>query len=125
MGRSKNRKGADASGDAIKPRDPRYACSALVGIAGFEGQALLRNIGAAGCRMESKTYAALAPGERHVLRIQPEASSNIKPFEAEAEVRWIKSAETRFNAGFLIRGRPADKSFEKYLEHLKGRSSLA
>jgi hypothetical protein len=118
----KNRKSADQSDGALKPREPRLACVASVSINGFEGEAILSNINTNGYRMESRTYAALMPGEHHVIRIQPEDSANVKPFEMEVEVRWIKSAEIRFSVGFLIIQRPIDRSFERYLEYVKGRS---
>jgi hypothetical protein len=72
--------------------------------------------------MESRTYAALTPGEHHVMRIQPEGSSNLNAFDMEVEVRWIKSSENRFSAGFLITGRPADRSLEKYIDYVRDAS---
>jgi hypothetical protein len=116
----KNQKNANQSGENPKPREPRYDCVASVGINGFEGEAILSNMSSDGYCMESRTYAALAPREHHVMRIQPEESSNLRAFEVEVEVRWIKSTETRFKAGFLIIRRPSDRSFEKYLEYVKG-----
>jgi hypothetical protein len=116
----KNRNSPPRSGDAQKPREPRLACAAFVGINGFEGEAVLSNISAGGFCMESGAYAAFTPGERHVMRIQPEDASNLRPFELEVEVRWIKSAETQFSVGFLITRRPPDRSFEKYMEWIAG-----
>jgi hypothetical protein len=101
------------------PRPPRYASIARVGINGFEGEAVLRNISSGGFRMESKTYAAIRVGDHYTMQIRPEAASNLHPFELEVEVRWIQSTETKFCAGFLITSPPVDRSFEKYLDYIK------
>ncbi|MDR2740626.1 MAG: PilZ domain-containing protein [Treponema sp.] len=113
---------AEPSDFKEKLREPRYKCVVFVNINGFEGEAVLSNINTGGYCMESRTYAALAPGDRHIMQIRPEPHSGIKPFEMEVEVRWIKSTETRFSAGFLVMERPVDRSFEKYIEYVKGRS---
>jgi hypothetical protein len=116
----KKRKDSPQNDGAQMPsREPRHSCIASVRINGFEGEAIITNISPSGYCMESKTYAALAPGERHVMRLQPEASSNLRAFDMEVEVRWIKSSETRFSAGFLILERPADRSLEKYIDYVR------
>jgi hypothetical protein len=101
------------------PRQARYDCVARVGINGFEGEAALRNISEGGFLMESKTYAAIGVGERYTMRIKPEAESGIDPFELSVEVRWIRSAETKFSSGFLILDNPVGRSFQQYIEHIK------
>jgi hypothetical protein len=106
------------------PRAQRYVCVAHVGINGFEGEAVLRNINNDGFRMESKTYAAITVGEHYAMRIKPEATSNLNAFELTVEVRWVKSTETSFNSGFLIVKPPADKSLEKYIEYIKSRNRI-
>jgi hypothetical protein len=100
-------------------RAPRYDCIAEVRINGFEGKAILRNINQGGFRMESKTYAAITVGETYILVIQPEKDSHLNAFELKVEVRWIKSTEYSFNAGFRVVERPSDRTFEKYLEYIK------
>jgi hypothetical protein len=119
---TKEKSGRRASLKEEKPREPRYSCVAHVCINGFDGEAVLRNINSGGFRMESRTYAAISVGERYSLRIIPEASANVKPVELEVEARWVKSTETSFNTGFLIVKYPADKSFEKYIDHMKNRN---
>jgi hypothetical protein len=104
---------------AMKSREPRYNCVAFVSVNGFEGEAILNNINTGGYRMESRTYASLVPGDHHTMRIRPDDNSGIKSFEVQVEVRWIKSTETRFSAGFLIIQRPADRSFEKYIDYIR------
>ena len=103
------------------PRAPRYRCVARIGIKGFEGEAVLRNINSGGFRMESKTFAALTAHEHCVIRIKPEAASGIKPFDLEVEVRWIQSTEKSFNSGFLVIGPSAGEDFEKYIDYIKSR----
>ncbi|MDR3193049.1 MAG: hypothetical protein LBT87_08295, partial [Treponema sp.] len=44
------------------PRPTRYNCIVRVGINGFEGEALLKNISSGGFLMESRTYAAITVG---------------------------------------------------------------
>jgi hypothetical protein len=100
-------------------RLPRYICVVRVGINGFEGEAVLKNISAGGFLMESRTYAAIRAGERYTMRIKPEAASGVAIFELEVEVRWIQSTEKKFSAGFLVVRPPADRSFEKYVDYVK------
>jgi hypothetical protein len=119
----KSKKESPRNDDTLKPsREPRHACIASVRINGFEGEALITNINSGGYCMESRTYAALAPGEQHVMRLQPEASSNLRAFDMKVEVRWVKSSETRFSAGFQIVERPTDRSLEKYIDYVRDAS---
>jgi hypothetical protein len=104
------------------PRAPRYSCVVKVGINGFEGEAVLKNISNSGFLMESQTYAAITVGEHYTMQIKPEVVSGVKTFGLDVEVRWIRSTETKFSAGFLIVRPPADRSFEKYLEHIKAQT---
>jgi hypothetical protein len=113
---AKNKEKVEA---AKLPRRPRYRCVARVGINGFEGEAVLKNINLGGFLMESRTYAAIAVGEHYTMQIKPEDASRLKPFELEVEVRWIQSAETKFSAGFLVVKFPVDRSFEKYVDYIK------
>jgi hypothetical protein len=103
-------------------RPPRYVCVVRVGINGFEGEAILRNISSGGFLMESRTYAAIVVGDHYVMQIKPEAASGVKIFNLKVEVRWIKCTETRFSAGFLIVEPPVDRSFENYLEYIKNKN---
>jgi hypothetical protein len=99
-------------------RMPRYSSIAHIHINGFEGQALLRNINQGGFRMESRTYAAITLGEHYIMEIAPEPVTNVRPFSLEVEVRWVRSTEKSFNAGFLIVKPPADRSLEKYVDYV-------
>jgi hypothetical protein len=118
----KDKQKIDKPSPKENPRPPRYTSIARVGINGFEGEAVLRNVSTGGFRMESRTYAAIGLGEHYVMQIKPEAVSDLRPFELEVEVRWIQSTETSFNAGFLVTKPPADRSFEKYIDYIKTRN---
>jgi hypothetical protein len=100
-------------------RAPRYASWAHVKINGFEGEALLRNINMGGFRLESKTFVAITIGDHYVMNIAPEVSTALKPFDLEVEVRWVRSTEAAFNAGFAVTKLPPDRGLEKYVECLK------
>jgi hypothetical protein len=110
---------APSAGVSVNPRLPRYSTIARISINGFEGEAVLRNINEGGFRLESKTYAAITPGEHYIMWISPEKSSNISRFELEVEGRWIRSTEHSFNAGFLIVKTPAGRVMERYMDHIK------
>jgi hypothetical protein len=119
----KNKQKAKQPSSDESPRAPRYSCVAKVSINGFEGEAVLRNINHGGFRMESRTYAAIMVGEHYTMWIKPEVSANLPSFNLEVEVRWVRSTETSFNSGFLVIKPPADRSFEKYIEHNKVQQS--
>jgi hypothetical protein len=112
-------KGKEKAEAAQTPRQPRYSCVGKVSINGFEGEAVLRNISVGGFLMESRTYAAISVGDHYTMRIKPEADSGIQVFELAVEVRWIRSVETRFSAGFLVIDNPVGRSLERYIEHIK------
>ncbi|MDR3167401.1 MAG: PilZ domain-containing protein [Treponema sp.] len=120
----KKQKSADQENSSENRREPRYSTWAQVRINGFEGQALLRNINRGGFRMESRTYAAITVGEHYIMRITPEMSAVVHPFDIEVEVRWVQSTEKSFNSGFLILKPPADRSLEKYITYVKTQNKL-
>jgi hypothetical protein len=75
--------------------------------------------------MESRTYAAITVGERYTMRVTPETAAQVRPFELEVEVRWVRSAEDSFNSGFRIVKPPADRSLEKYIDYVKTRNRIS
>jgi hypothetical protein len=101
------------------PRAPRYRCVAHVTVNGFDGMAALRNVSVGGFRMESRTYAAITVGERYTMTIQPEEAAGLDAFELEVEVRWVQSAETSFNAGFLVIRQSAGRAFAAYINYIE------
>jgi hypothetical protein len=110
---------------AANPRAPRYDCIAYVSINGFEGRASLRNISVGGFCMESKTYAALKQGEEHAMTISPDAASGLSPFQIKVEVRWIRSTENSFSAGFaMVESLVGNRTMEKYVEYIKAHNKV-
>jgi hypothetical protein len=112
----KNKKAVEAE---PATRAPRYGCVVKVGINGFEGEAVLKNISVAGFRMESRTYVTIGVGEYYVMQIKSDTASNLRPFELGVEARWVQSAETNFSAGFLVVKPPSDRSFERYVDYIR------
>jgi hypothetical protein len=104
--------------EAVK-RAPRYDSMAIVCINGFEGQALLKNISNSGFCMQSKTFAALTPGEKYILKIFPEKTTGLGDIEVEVEVRWIRSEVSKFESGFLLTKPLAAQDLNKYIDYLK------
>ncbi|MDR2110910.1 MAG: PilZ domain-containing protein [Spirochaetaceae bacterium] len=110
--------------DDKTPRAPRYTAIARVRINGFEGEAVLRNINHGGFRLESRTYAAISLGERYTMWIGPEKATAVNPFELEVEVRWVRSTEKSFNAGFLITKPPLTRELDKYIDYVKAHNPV-
>jgi hypothetical protein len=115
------KKEKEASAQAVdkSPRQPRYDCIAYVKVNGFEGQAVLRNISIGGFCMESRTYAAMQPGEQYAMEISPPQETGITPFEVKVEARWVKSDVASFNVGFLISDPRGERFLAKYIDYLK------
>jgi hypothetical protein len=61
--------------------------------------------------------------ESYTFVILPEESSGLDSFELEVEVRWRRSTEHSFNAGFRVIKTPSGRAFEKYLEYIKNSGS--
>jgi hypothetical protein len=106
-------------------RAPRYDSWAHVKINGFEGEALLRNINLGGFRMESRTFVAITIGDNYAMNVVPETATALRSFDLEVEVRWVRSTESSFNAGFAVTKAPLDRGLEKYVEYLKVHSTRA
>ncbi|MDR3174662.1 MAG: PilZ domain-containing protein [Treponema sp.] len=105
-------------------RPPRYECSLMVGINGYEGQAVLKNISQTGFRMESKTFVDIEAGSNYVMHISPEAITGIKPFDVTVEVRWAQSSPDKFALGLLVT-QTENHSFQKYVNYLRDRVKMA
>jgi hypothetical protein len=103
----------------LVPRDPRYNSAAQVCVNGFDGEAFLQNISSSGFRMESSAYRAIDLGKRYTMYLSPEASTNLKPFEVEVEVRWIRNTGTTFSVGFSISTHASNGALKKYVAYVK------
>jgi hypothetical protein len=102
-----------------KRRAVRYTSLAGIRINGFEGHAVLRDMSSGGFRMASKTFVAIMPKEQYTMQIIPEETSGVVPFEMEVEVRWTRSAEFLFAAGFAIIKPSKDTNLQRYVDYLK------
>jgi hypothetical protein len=110
----------DAASTLLKKRTSRYDCLAVVSIDGFEGQAALKNISTEGGCIVSRTYAVLKPGNEYVIRVIPPGIPDMVPFKINIEIKWVKSTEAVFNAGFMAAASPMrNRALESYLNYIK------
>ncbi|MDR0877320.1 MAG: PilZ domain-containing protein [Treponema sp.] len=118
--------GGDTDRSGIEKRKAaRYTSLAGIRINGFEGHAALRDMSNNGFRMASKTFVAIMPKEQYIMQILPEEVSGVAPFELKVEVRWTRSTEFLFAAGFVIVTPPRDANLQRYVDHLKRRTEWA
>jgi hypothetical protein len=101
---------------AVPSRPLRYECLLAVGINGYEGRAVLRNISNTGFRLESKTFVEIETGANYFVSISPEAG--VKPFDVGVEVRWMSSSPEKFSMGLMVT-QPNNRPFQQYVEYLK------
>jgi hypothetical protein len=97
------------------------ACAVIPGC--FDGDALLKDLGVAGCRLESTTLMQLEPGRKCSVIIKPEAASGVDGFDIEAEVRWVREHEGVWEAGLFIVASPKGKFFQRYVDYLAYREA--
>ncbi|MDR1930075.1 MAG: hypothetical protein LBQ44_05525 [Treponema sp.] len=114
---SKQKKKGETAGNAAAKRMPRYDSLATIRINGFDGKALLKNISNTGFCMQSRTFAALTPGEKYIIKITPEEATGIGTFDAEVEVRWIRSEVSKFDAGFLLTKPLTGMELDRYVDY--------
>jgi hypothetical protein len=102
-----------------KRKAQRYSSVAGISVNGFEGQALLKDISNSGFCLESATCVMMNVNEQYIVKITPEPSLNIKPFEVSVGVQWVKNAEDSFETGLKIIKPPLGQAFKQYLEALR------
>jgi hypothetical protein len=123
---AKKKKAVEMSDLDARSRAPRYHSMARVTINGFDGMAILRNINLGGFCLESRTYVAVSPGDTYSMSILPEDSALLKPFGLSVEVRWVRSTETSFSAGFAhMNDGISGQGLEKYIDYLKTHNAQA
>jgi hypothetical protein len=59
------------------------------------------------------------------MQIIPEEISGTGSFELEVEVRWTRSTEFLFAAGFAIVKPPKDTALQRYVDYLKKQGKLS
>jgi hypothetical protein len=95
----------------------RYQSMVHIRIHGFDGYALIRNINTSGFCMASKTYVTINRSERHKMHIIPEEAARLSSIEMEVEVRWTRTTQKNFAAGFkIIQSGSALRAYVSYLE---------
>jgi hypothetical protein len=117
FGKKKNETAADEEEKVV--RAPRYESMAFIHINGFEGQALIKNVSSTGFCMQSKTFAALIPGEKYTIRLVPEKITGLSPIEALVDVRWVRSEVSKFETGLQLVKAESNRELERYISHLK------
>jgi hypothetical protein len=90
---------------------------------GFEGDALLKDLSVAGCRVESTTLMQMTPGKKCSVLVKPEAASGVDGFDIEAEVRWVREHGGVWEAGLFILKSPKGKFFQRYVDYLAYRAA--
>jgi hypothetical protein len=124
----KNRKTSkvNAASTSLKKRASRYDCMAVVTVNGFEGRAALKNISVEGGCIVSRTYAVLKPGNEYIISIDPSGIPDMIPFKINIEIKWVKSTETVFSAGFMTAKSPVrNRALENYLNRIKAGGTAA
>jgi hypothetical protein len=107
----------NAEQNTERRKEGRYESMVHIRIQGFDGYALIRNINSSGFCMASKTYVALNRGEIHQMQIMPEEATGISTIELEVEVRWTRTTEKTFAAGFqILQSNSALRAYISYLE---------
>ncbi|MDR1325656.1 MAG: PilZ domain-containing protein [Treponema sp.] len=102
----------------------RYKTMAQVRVpALFEGDSLLKDISVTGCCIECTMQVEVHPDTKYAIVVEPEAVSQIKPFELVAEYRWDSSGSDACIIGFFIVEFPKSKQFQRYVDYLAYHSS--
>ncbi|MDR0636332.1 MAG: PilZ domain-containing protein [Treponema sp.] len=102
----------------------RYKTIAQVRVpALFEGKSLLKDISVTGCCIECTMQVEVHPDTKYAIVIEPEAISQIGPFELMAEYRWNRSSSDAYIIGFFIVESPKGKQFQRYVDYLAYHSS--
>ncbi|MDR1277322.1 MAG: PilZ domain-containing protein [Treponema sp.] len=107
-------------------KDHRYRTLAHARIPGvMEGENLLRDLSVTGCCIECTAHADLEPETQYRIEIIPESASHIGNFELTVQSKWIRSRGYASEVGFVIIASPKGKLFQRYVDYLDYRSSLA
>ncbi|MDR2419479.1 MAG: PilZ domain-containing protein [Treponema sp.] len=89
----------------------------------FEGESLLKDISVTGCCIECTMQVEVHPDTKYAIVVEPEATSQIEPFELTAEYRWNRSSLDACTIGFFIVESPKGKQFQRYVDYLAYHSS--
>jgi hypothetical protein len=107
-------------------KSQRYRTLAHARVAGIlEGDNLLKDLSVTGCCVECTSCADIQPNVQYRLEIIPESASQIGTFELTVQTKWIRGGGYSSDVGFVIIASPKGKLFQRYVDYLGYRSSLA
>jgi hypothetical protein len=107
-------------------KSQRYRTLAHARISGIlEGDNLLKDLSVTGCCVECTSCADIKPDTTYQMEIIPESASRIGNFELTVETKWIRGGDYSSDVGFSIVASPKGKLFQRYVDYLGYRSSLA
>jgi hypothetical protein len=109
-----------------KRENYRYRTLARARIPGvLEGENLLRDLSVTGCCVESTVHADLNPEAQYQIEIIPESEAHIGSFELTVQSKWTRSGGYASELGFAIIASPKGRLFQRYVDYLEYRASLA
>jgi len=100
---------------------PQYEIKAGITIAGFDGEGQVGNISISGCSLISVTYVNIIPDKIYNIKIIPENSDKMNPFNLKMKLSWTKSSEDIFLAGFSLEAGEPSFQLKNYIEILRAR----
>jgi hypothetical protein len=107
-------------------KNHRYRTLARVRIPGIlEGENLLKDLSITGCCVECTSWGDIKPESPYQIEIFPESASQIGSFELTVQSKWIRQGGYSGEIGFAIVASPKGKLFQRYVDYLEYRSSLA
>jgi hypothetical protein len=91
----------------------------------LEGECLVRDLSVTGCRVECTSLVEMNPEAQYQIEVIPENAAHVGRFELTVQSRWLRSGGYASEVGFAIVASPKGKLFQRYVDYLEYRSSLA
>jgi len=91
----------------------------------LESKSVLKNLSITGCCVEGSACVEMVPGTTYQMEIIPEQNSKIEKFTLEVEFKWLRVTGDYSEIGFNVIASPKGKHFQRYVDYLTYRSSLA
>jgi hypothetical protein len=89
----------------------------------FDGEALLKDLSITGCCVEYTMFVDVQPNIHYKVRILPDSTAKIDPFDLLVESRWVRSGAYSCEIGFAITTSPKGRDFQRYVDYLAWRST--
>jgi hypothetical protein len=107
-------------------KNHRYRTLAHARIPGvLGGENLLKDLSITGCCVECTSCADIKPENQYQIEILPESAANIGSFALTVQSKWVRSGGYASEVGFAIVASPKGKLFQRYVDYLGYRASLA